>query len=46
MKVLKKLDLEVAIWTMPQGISDPIPFELEQALAPYAFKGSYIQPPR
>ena len=29
MKALNKLDLEVAIWTMPQEMSDPIPFELD-----------------
>jgi Family of unknown function (DUF5996) len=35
MKGLNKLDLEVAIWTMPQEMSDPIPFELDNRHAAY-----------
>jgi Family of unknown function (DUF5996) len=32
-EALNKLDLEVAIWTMPQEMPDPIPFELDDSLA-------------
>ena len=35
MKALNKLDLEVAIWTMPQEMSDPIPFELDDRHTAY-----------
>jgi Family of unknown function (DUF5996) len=35
MKALNKLDIEVAIWTMPQEMSDPIPFELDDLHTAY-----------
>ena len=35
MKALNQLDLEVAIWTMPQEIADPIPFELDDLHTAY-----------
>ena len=35
MKTLKELDIEVQIWTMPQEMTDPIPFEQDDRHAAY-----------
>ncbi len=36
MSILKEMDIEVQIWTMPQEVSDPIPFEQDDRHAAYA----------
>jgi hypothetical protein len=33
MSTLKDMGIEVQIWTMPQEIADPIPFEQDDSLA-------------
>ena len=35
MAALKDLDIEVSIWTMPQEIADPIPFDLDKRYFAY-----------